>query len=525
MPSGTVERVKKQFDISFFLFVFFIFTTTACHFKKSVSSHFNTVKIAVWINSPSSLDAECLSSPCREIKNLTHEGLFRLQYIDRRLTLRPTLAESWTYLDNKTLKIRIKNNIKASDNTPVTSSDFLDAWKLALSSRNLNEARIFFPILNARSFFEGYTPFSEVGIKCPDSKTIVMTLSSPSPQFVLSLANSATWLKPRPLKNPVRFYGPFLTTQNTSNSSYTLIKNPFYQKPASSLDKIEIFTVFDSKSAGGLVENKEVDILLNPSTSLLSSHPGEAISSMKRAVMAFNFNQGHLQNQKLRKSLIYSTDKSEWTQILRLNLFPISSLSPYHEGNANALNYFSPDKSKTLFKEALAEIQSDLAPQLSQLKPLQLVFSPELKDIAINLKYQWMKQLNIQVLLSPIYNSQNWNRHLKPDWDIILISVPPAGTTLFQSVDLMAKELRDLGADETTKSLKEVFKNFKTLPFENLESTEKYFNQAESILIEEQAIYFPLFSFAQSATYSSQLRDIVANPSGGIDLSQIKTKF
>src|SRR6185503_9565786 len=83
--------------------------------------------------------------------------------------------------DGKTWTFKLRDN-KWSDGTPVTSEDFVYAYRRILSPKTASEyANILYPIKNAEGVNAKGLPLEKLGVSAPDPKTFVIELNDPAP--------------------------------------------------------------------------------------------------------------------------------------------------------------------------------------------------------------------------------------------------------------------------------------------------------------------------------------------------------
>ena len=118
-----------------------------------------------------------------------HAGLTR---IGKRpnLNAEAELAETYSADDDgKTYTFKLRNDLKFSDGSPITATDFKWSWERALNkSRGGGTARFAFePILGSKEVLEGKKDELE-GVQVIDERTLVVHLSEPVAHFPMLLA-------------------------------------------------------------------------------------------------------------------------------------------------------------------------------------------------------------------------------------------------------------------------------------------------------------------------------------------------
>ncbi len=123
------------------------------------------------------------------------EGL--AQYDPKTLQPIPGVAKSWTISpDGLIYTFHLRHNARWSNGQQVTSEDFLFAWKRILHpSTAAGYVTMLFHIAGARPYFNSlaahprhHKPFSSVGVKAPNPRTLVVTLTHPCGYFLSLMA-------------------------------------------------------------------------------------------------------------------------------------------------------------------------------------------------------------------------------------------------------------------------------------------------------------------------------------------------
>lgn len=328
----------------------------------------------------------------------------------RTLQPQPAAAERWT-VAGTTVTFTLKQGLKWSDGTPLTSADYLWTYQQAAKPQNgwpLAPAAIFNPDDPNSAGIETY--------QAPDPRTLVIKLRS----FSADLISRADVIEPLPAhiwgsldwndpaKNPqinapsvvsgpwkLKEWQPdnFITFERNLNSS-------LYPLPR--LENLTFRVLPDSQVALQKIKIGEIDFF-SPSPADFSSFaqlPEVQAYSWGQArptwyFAGFNFQKPALQDQSLRQALAWATD---YQAILAKQAFGLgrqlnSSLSPWHPAfNPNTARYsLNLAKAKELLKQAGYTLQNNqLVNQAGKaVGPLKLVYnspSPLYEGLANTLK-------------------------------------------------------------------------------------------------------------------------------------------
>ncbi|MES2708460.1 MAG: peptide ABC transporter substrate-binding protein [Verrucomicrobiota bacterium] len=87
--------------------------------------------------------------------------------------------------DGRTYTFPLRPDARWSNGDPVTAQDFMKSWERFLRPATAADyASIFFCITNAEAYSTGkITDFTQVGVKAPDDRTLVVSLDNPVPYF------------------------------------------------------------------------------------------------------------------------------------------------------------------------------------------------------------------------------------------------------------------------------------------------------------------------------------------------------
>ena len=135
-------------------------------------------------------------------------------------------AESWDISkDGLTYTFHLRTNGKWSDGTPVTSKDFVYAWKRAVDPKTASEYSYQFePVKNAMAINASKMELDTLGIKAIDDYTLEVTLEKPTAYF-LELTAFPTFYPIR--QDIIEKYGNTWTINPESyigNGSYVMIE-------------------------------------------------------------------------------------------------------------------------------------------------------------------------------------------------------------------------------------------------------------------------------------------------------------
>ncbi|MCA1948953.1 MAG: peptide ABC transporter substrate-binding protein [Treponema sp.] len=194
-----------------------------------------------------------------------YEGLF--SYNPLTLEPIPAAAESWKLSeDKKTWTFTLRSNARYWNGDSLKSEHFRDAWISLIDPAGNNPYSSLFDIIaGAREYRTGQLRDSkQVGIECPDSKTLVVRLNAPAAFFPSMLCHHSfspihptmlsitDWSKQAPLSN-----GPYYLLEQKDNQ-LVLAKNELYwDAKRVKIKKITIRFAKDGQEAASLWNSGE----------------------------------------------------------------------------------------------------------------------------------------------------------------------------------------------------------------------------------------------------------------------------
>ncbi|MDR1570473.1 MAG: peptide ABC transporter substrate-binding protein [Oscillospiraceae bacterium] len=200
------------------------------------------------------------------------EGLVTTSTADGSLI--PGNAESWTISDDGlTYTFTLREGLKWSDGSPLTSQDYLYAYKRVLTpetgAQYLNLLTDY--IVGAQEYYEDAAAVDGLGIKAPDDRTLILTLKSPAPFYLSVLtmwtffpvnqatieANGDQWTN-----KPETYItnGPFRISENLLGERVVLEKNPeYYDADSVKLEKVTFRYILDLSTALMAYEAGDID--------------------------------------------------------------------------------------------------------------------------------------------------------------------------------------------------------------------------------------------------------------------------
>ena len=340
------------------------------------------------------------------------EGLVTLDPTD--MTPLPAAAVSWEISpDLITYTFHIRKNAKWSNGDDVVSSDFVYSWTRLLNPETASEyAYQAYYIKNGRPFNEGKLKDpAKLGLAAPDSKTLVVTLESPTP-FFLALLNHHS-LYPVNRKTVEAFgsqwsrpehhvgNGPFRLKKWALNTVVVVERSPSYwDSPVVRLDEIHFHPVEDGSTeeklfrAGKLHMTNTIPMERIP---YWRDHPDvyHQDASFSTAYYELNVTRIPLKDRRVRMALALSIDRTAIVEkVTRSGQIPAYAYTPPNTAGFTpvaGLRYDTEEARRLLAEAGFADGKG--FPQLDILYNT----SEDNRKLAETIQQMWKKALGIDV--------------------------------------------------------------------------------------------------------------------------------
>ncbi|MBA4549228.1 peptide ABC transporter substrate-binding protein [Thermoactinomyces intermedius] len=362
------------------------------------------------------------------VLNNVNEGLMRL---GREKQPEYGIAYEYEISPDKTkYTFKLREDAKWSDGEPVTARDFEYAWKRVLNPQSdSGYAYVFFPIKNAKQYNQGQVDASAVGIKAVDDHTLEVQLEKPTLNFI----QRTTMIAFMPQRKDVVekfgdkygtsaeetiYNGPFKVVSWTPQKVLLEKNENYWDKNGVKLETVEINVVKDLATGINLYNSGQID------TATLNQAFVDAFKNTEEYVEAerarnyyilFNHDDPFFKNEKIRKAINLAIDRGTIANdIMKGGSKPADALIPSSISGVGGKNfrelsgsYVKTDvaRAQALFQEGLRELGMSEPP-----KDIVMVSydATPLRDVAINIKEQLRKKLNLEIKL----DSPTWKTHV-----------------------------------------------------------------------------------------------------------------
>jgi oligopeptide transport system substrate-binding protein len=361
----------------------------------------------------------------------------------------PAAAESWEISpDGKTYTFHLRPT-KWSDGKPVTGQDFVDAFVRMFTTSGASS--IYDAIQNGAEVRGKKADPSTLGVKAPDEKTVVFTLTSPTPYF-LGLLTSAYSAPSRAdlvskygdrygaSAESMAYNGPFVLAEWSNQDKIVLKKNPSYWDATNvKLDEIDFLLIPEPSTQRNLFDSGELDVY-TPQTEAEAKQyeaKGELLRYNKGGLRDITLNhlgQGDATKAKLlsdpnfMKWISYSVDRQGFVdKVLEGNGIPATIQTPsattVYPGatwgdvtpNIGKYHPLSADPAKA--EEYKTKTLADMGVSgVGDLPPLGLLTSedPQNPKLVTPYIFSVLTQMGLKVTLNQQTGNQYWNTLLAP---------------------------------------------------------------------------------------------------------------
>jgi peptide/nickel transport system substrate-binding protein len=267
----------------------------------------------------------------------------------------PSLAESWSQVDDTTWEFKLRQGVSFTNGEPFNAEAVVKSLKY---------------ITNSPTPPRGIKADTFTSIEASDEYTLVIKtakfdalvpnrLTSPTTGI---LAPSAYIAESGPINPFNTGTGPFILTEEVADQSLTVVKNPNYWGGNVNLDKATILYVPDAQIRAGMLQTGEIDIDVHlPVEQLptLAAIPEISIMRMqtpRTTTLHMNMSRPPFNDLKVRQAIAYALDKQAIVDATLEGVAApaVGAISPSEVWvNSDLKGYeYNPDMAKQLLTEA-----------------------------------------------------------------------------------------------------------------------------------------------------------------------------
>lgn len=267
----------------------------------------------------------------------------------------PSLAESWSQVDETTWQFNLRQGVKFSNGEPFNAEAVVKALTF---------------IKNSPTPPRGFSADTFSSIEAVDEHTVVIrtaTFDALVPNRLTSpttgiLAPSAYPDAPGPVDPFNTGTGPFILTEQVPEQSLTVVKNPEYWAGEVKLDKVTVLLVPDAQIRAGMLKTGEIDLNIHlpvEQLPVLEADPDITIHRLqtpRTTTLHLNMSRPPFNDLKVRQAVAYALDRQAIVDatLEGVGAPAVGPISP-SEGwvNKELVGHpFNPDKAKELLAEA-----------------------------------------------------------------------------------------------------------------------------------------------------------------------------
>jgi len=466
------------------------------------------------------------------------EGLVR---IDAENKIHSGVAKSWEISDDKKIYTFHLRDAKWSDGSPIKASDFIYAWKRALSPETASEyAYQLYYIKNGEEYNRGkITDFELVGIKSLDDKTIRIELNAPTNYF-LELTAFATYM---PLKedtvsvnpdwalSPKNYIGngPFKLVEWEHNNKMRFVKNENYWDSNRVQLKELVFTMIEDESSElTAFELGEIDITLNvplPDVERLKAEGKlKVYPHIGTYYVCFNTQKPPFNDKNVRKAFTYAIDRKKIVnKVMKRGEKVALAWVPYGIKDADGILEFRefgedlfPDNNVVEAQKCLSDAGYGVGLTFPEVTYIYNTNESH-KILAETFQEMWRKNLGVQVNLI----NQEWKVFIKTrqEGDFQICRDGWTGDYLdpMTFMDVFVTGSGNNDAHWSNKEYDDLIKKAK-LSSDQKERME-LMHKAEKLLIEEMPIC-PIYFYVDAFCMKDNIKKLGVSPLGLVDFSE-----
>lgn len=394
---------------------------------------------------PQALDTSIANAAVSfDILNQINEGLYRLGKNGEPI---PALAASMPVITDggKTYTIKLRDNLKWSDDSPLTAKDFEYAWKRTLDPKTKADYAFMVAWLKGGdAYMNGKGSVDQVQVKAIDDKTLTFTLENPIPFMTSQLSFPVFFPEKQAFvekygdkyaadADKTLSDGPFTLSKWDHEQSLTLVKNDKYWDKANvKLNEVDVQIAADNNTLANLYQSNAIDVarITRDQVDQWKAKPDYLVEpQLYITYVEMNESVPALKNDKIRQALALSIDRSNLVDIV----FHDGSQSPTgfvpsgtKDGNnkefradaGDVLPKYDPVQAKTLLAEGLKEAGLTSFPTLK-------FTGDDTEDAKKALEFiqgQWKQNLGIDVTVESIPHKLRIEHGQKHEFDLLLFN-------------------------------------------------------------------------------------------------------
>ncbi len=298
----SIKKLKRFFFLAFFIS---IVTANASVLNLSISSNPSRINPILASDSASS-----------EISAWIFNGLFKY---DKDGNITNDLASSYKFIDNKTLQINLKQNVKWHDGTLFTANDVIFTYNKIIDPKIFTSLKSSFAYVKSVEKKDNFTII--VKYKEPYFKALNIWMSGILPYHILK--DEQDLMRSKFNKNPIGT-GPYKLKSLKTSSDIELLINENYFDKVANIKKIKYKFLADPTTTFFMLKQQNLDLgSLTPlqtdrqiDKQFKNNYKIVEQPSFGYTYMGFNLSNKKLKDIRIRKALSLAVDRQELVDIL-----------------------------------------------------------------------------------------------------------------------------------------------------------------------------------------------------------------
>lgn len=454
------------------------------------------------------------------------EGLCRL---DAAGQPEPGMAQRWDISpDRKTYTFHLRQGITWTDGRPITAQDFVTSWLRVLRPETgADYAALHHVIRGAKDYTEGRnTAPDSVGVRAVGDQTLRVELENPTPYFIDLCAfptfvpvrqdviqrHGSAWIKPTHLIGN----GAYLLDDWRIDDHIRLRKNPAYWDAANvKMTTIEVKPIQDANTALNFFLTGQCDLLMDKGMmppSLADElkkrpwfHTGPFLGTW---FVRMNTTRPPFTDPRVRQAFALAVDKRRIVEnITKLGEAPASSLTPPGAGQ----NYQPPpglDLDIARARQLLADAGFPGGRGFPLVEYLYIPIPIE-RSLAIELQSMWAKHLGVQISLKK-QEQKIWLNSMR-DLDYHLCRSSWVGD--YNDPSTFLDMFHSSSGNNHSGWKNPTYDALLAAAAREGDPTQRntHFQQAEQLLIRDQAAILPIYFYVGIQFYHDRLTGVRPN--------------
>jgi ABC-type oligopeptide transport system substrate-binding subunit/predicted Ser/Thr protein kinase/tetratricopeptide (TPR) repeat protein len=327
-------------------------------------------------NNPITLDpGECVDAFSSAIIEQVFSGLVRL---GPEMTVVPDVAQSWEILEGgRSYCFHLRDNLRWSDETPLSAHDFEFAWKRVLNpAAASSQAPLLYDIQGARAYHQGdMTDPDSIAVRALDDLTLQVDLEGPVGYFLQLLPHETMFPVPR---HTVLAHGAAWTQVENlvSNGPFRLLawehgrlmrfaRNPVYHGHfAGNVMQVELIFPAGELDLPRMYKEDDLDLLnLTFSSQAEWSHTRQRYAgeylitpTLWTFFFAFDTRRPPFDDPRVRRAFTLATDRERLANVLLRGYFSPATggmVPPGMPGHSHGIGLpYEPEEARRLLAEA-----------------------------------------------------------------------------------------------------------------------------------------------------------------------------